>query len=453
MSLSLPVVLDRSVRLLDGGRVLLGGDPGRLVRLRRPVPVGDLAAGHGGVLADVLVDRGLAHPRPAARPAQDVVVVVPVRDRATELGRCLDAVGRQHPVLVVDDASVDPAAIALVCDQRGARLLRLPENVGPAGARNAGVAATEQPLVAFLDSDCVPPPGWLDALAAHTDDPRVAAVAPRVRALPRHGLLGRYAQARGPLDLGPREGLVRPGGRVPYVPTAALLVRRTALAGVEPFDARLRLGEDVDLVWRLHDVGWRVRYDPRAVVGHGEPSRWLPWLRRRHAYGTSAGPLAHRHPGRLAPLVLPPWSTVAWLLAAAGRPASAACLVAVPAARLYRPLRRAGAAPVEAAVAAGATAARAAVSVGQGLGGAGRVVTAPVLLSLLTVPRVRRAAAFLLVAPALLEHLDRRPAVDPVRWTMLRLVEDLAYASGVWRSAWTCRSTAVLRPRRSRPTP
>ena len=92
-SLELPaglaVALDRDVRRLDGGRVLLGGDPGRLVRLR---------AGAGGdldrlsaavpadrplrVLARTLVDGGLAHPRPGAAQVDDVTVVVPVRDRA-----------------------------------------------------------------------------------------------------------------------------------------------------------------------------------------------------------------------------------------------------------------------------------------------------------------------------------------------------------------------------------
>jgi len=61
--------------------------------------------------------------------------------------------------------------------------------------------------------------------------------------------------------------------------------------GVPQGAVGLRYGEDVDLVWRLHDAGWQVRYDPRTCVEHAEPERWLPWLLRRHAYGTSAAPL------------------------------------------------------------------------------------------------------------------------------------------------------------------
>lgn len=101
---------------------------------------------------------------------------------------------------------------------------------------------------------------------------------------------------------------------MPYVPTAALLVRRAALEGVGLFDPALRVGEDVDLVWRLHDSGWSTRYDPRTVVVHEGPIGWSGWLTRRHRYGTSAAPLAARHRGRLTPLVLRPWPTAAWLL-------------------------------------------------------------------------------------------------------------------------------------------
>ena len=58
----------------------------------------------------------------------------------------------------------------------------------------------------------------------------------------------------------------------------------------------------MDLIWRLVDAGWRVRYDPRVVVAHDDGRR----LVKRFHYGTSAAPLSHRHPGRLAPLTLPP---------------------------------------------------------------------------------------------------------------------------------------------------
>lgn len=322
-----PVALDRGVRVLGEGRLLLGGDPTRLLKLA-PGAVGwrgRLAAGDPSIepLARTLVHRGLAHPESAplaAIPEGLVTVVIPVLDRSATLDRCLAALGRGAPVLVVDDGSLDPASVAAVATRHGAVVLRLPRNRGPAAARNAGFAATSSDIVAFLDSDCRPPMGWLRALLPHLEDSDVAAVAPRIRSEPGLSLIGRYAAVRCPLDLGAYSAAVRPGGRVPFVPTAALVLRRSCV-GDDPFDEELRYGEDVDLVWRLCNRGLSMRYGPRTVVVHVEPVGWTAWLARRHAYGTSAGPLSARHGSHVAPLVLSPIAASAWVLAMAGHPA------------------------------------------------------------------------------------------------------------------------------------
>jgi GT2 family glycosyltransferase len=185
---------------------------------------------------------------------------------------------------------------------------------GPAAARNAAIPLVTTELVAFLDSDCVPPPGWIEALAGHFAEPRVAAVAPRVRGL---------------LDMGTRPAEVGPGRRVAYVPSAALLVRRSALGA---FDEALRYGEDVDLIWRLTDARWRVRYDPRVVVAHDDGNR----LAKRFRYGTSAAPLAHRHGKRLAPAVLRPLPTATLALLLARRPKEALTVAALQTALLIK---------------------------------------------------------------------------------------------------------------------
>ncbi len=444
-----PVVLDDAVRVLSGGAVLLGGDPTRLLRLR-PEAAGwrdPVAAGDRSTVALVrtLVHRGLVHPQPPPYdviPAGLVTVVVPVRDRPAELHRCLTALGRAAPVLVVDDGSLDPVAVRAVVERHGADLLTRTVNGGPAVARNDGLAATDTELVAFVDSDCRPPSGWLAALLPHLADPAVAAVAPRVSAAGGARLLARYAAARCPLDLGPRPARVRPGGRVGYLPTAALLLRRSGIV----FDEGLRFGEDVDLVWRLHDASGTVRYDPRVVVAHDEPATWRAWLLRRHDHGTSAGPLAARHGNRLAPLRLTPPLAAAGLAALAGRPLPAVAALAVPAVRVQARLRRAGLTHGDAIRAAVATVGGAALRTAESVGGAGAACTLLPAAVLLARRRTRVAGAALLAVPPLLEWARRRPRIDPVRWTALRLVEDVAYASGVWRSCLRERTVTPLTP-------
>lgn len=131
---------------------------------------------------------------------------------------------------------------------------------------------------------------------------------------------------------------MRAGTRVSYVPGAAVVVRVDAFDDVGGFDERLRFGEDVDLVWRLDDAGWRCRYDPSVAVWH-EPRRSLHDRLRQHAgYGTSAAPLVLRHPNSLSPVHVNGWTVATWLLALVGRWVPAIVLGAGSSAALVRKL-------------------------------------------------------------------------------------------------------------------
>lgn len=416
------VALDPRNRWLDA-RTLLS-PTGRLLRLS--------AAGREALqrlgsddpqvrrLAARLVAAGAAHPDPDPTAVDDVTVVIPVKDRVAALDRCLAALAHDD-VLVVDDGSADPEALRAVCDRHGARLVRRP-NGGPAAARNTAIPLLEKDVVAFLDSDCVPPAGWLTRLRGHLEDPAVVAVAPRVVGGPRS-----------PLDLGPYPAAVRPGAAVAYVPTAALLVRRSALTS---FDEALRFGEDVDLVWRLVAHGGVVRYDPSVIVEHQEPARQAERLVRRYRYGTSAAPLAQRHPGRLTHLVLPPWPTAVLGLLLARRPVLAAGAAALATARLDKQVRDRRTSSLLVAQATTGTA----LGVGRALQLAGPLVW--------VAARRRPVVAALLLAPLLHEWWQRRPAEDPVTYAARGLLDQAAYGAGVVAGCARHRTLGPLLPRR-----
>lgn len=442
------ITIDPGTKRLDHG-TLSGGSPGRVVRLSdagvaayaalRDGPVATRAA---GILARRLTDGGLAHPVPPAAAAPEVTVIVPVRDRAELLDRCLAALDRKHPVLVVDDASTDRAGIADVAARHGATLVRRDHNGGPGAARNTGLTHATTDLVAFLDSDCVAPPGWVDTLAAHFADPLVAAVAPRITALPSTTSAGRYGQVAGSLDLGDRPARVVPGTRVAYVPTAALLVRRPAPCTA--FDPALRYGEDVDLVWRLHADGGRVRYDPTVRVAHHEPTTWPALLRRRFEYGTSAGQLALRHPRALAPLVLLPWPTVAVAGLLGRKPLVAGLAAAAATVDVAHQLHKAGVPPTGAPKAA----LTAVHQTWLGVGRYGTQFAAPLLVAALTRRGWGRRAAIvsLLLGRPLSTWLSRRPDLDPVRFTIGAVADDVAYGCGVVVGSVRARTIRPLRP-------
>lgn len=74
----------------------------------------------------------------------------------------------------MDDCSSDEtAALAAAA---GARVISLPQRMGPAGARNRGAAAAASGVILFLDADVLVPPGLLEELRRLFDDPGTAAV-------------------------------------------------------------------------------------------------------------------------------------------------------------------------------------------------------------------------------------------------------------------------------------
>jgi mycofactocin system glycosyltransferase len=440
--------------------VLLGGSPLRQLRLSaraRPLLPGDRLVVQDvptAALAARLLDAGVAHPDLPDAAAPDVTVVVPVRDRPGELARLLTAVRADAatcdvPVVVVDDGSVDAPAVARVAAEHRAHLIRSDVSQGPAAARNTGLRAATTEFVAFLDSDCLPRPGWLAPLVPHLADPRLAVVAPRIAGL-RGGPTGpqsAYEELAGALDMGERPAPVRPLSVVAYVPSAALLARRTALG--DGFDESMRVAEDVDLVWRLTAAGWRVRYEPRAVVEHEHPVRTADWLRRRTFYGTGAALLAARHGSAVAPLVIAPTSAAVWVLAVAGgRPGrvAAAGLLALDTARLARRLAAPAARP-DVVLAAGLVLRGSAVA-GRSLA---RAVTRhhwPLALPALASCRLRRGLLAVALADAIAAWWPHRERIGFLGFAAARRLDDLAYGTGLWWGAARAGDLAPLLPAR-----
>lgn len=442
------VEIDPDTKRLDDN-TLFGGSPARVLRLSEAglkawteLENGPVASKASAVLARRLTDAGIAHPvPPSCEP--DVTIVIPVHERADMLARVLTSLDGAYPVVVVDDGSTDAAGIARVAAEHGAKLVRR-DNGGPAAARNTGIGHVDTGLVAFLDSDCEASGDWIHGVAGHFADPLVAAVAPRVLPVADDTTwAGRHALATGGLDLGDRPARVLPGTRVSYLPTAALVVRRAARAAL--FDTELRYGEDVDMVWRLHESGWRVRYEPSVQVRHHEPDTWQALLVRRFRYGTSAGPLAVRHPAAMAPLVLQPWPTLTVAALLARKPLPAGLAFAASVVAMLRTLRQAElpATGVPRAMATGVH------QTWLGISRYGTQFAAPLLLAglLWGKPGRRAAIASLVLGRSLTTWLQQRPDIDPVRFVLGSLADDAAYGAGVWTSCVRARTSAPIRPR------
>ncbi len=315
---------------------------------------------------------------------------------------------------------------------------------GAGGGPHGGLAATTAPFVFTVDADVVVdrPARVLAVLRAHLDDDRVAIAAPRVRAATGPGWLSAYDAHRSPLDLGDEPARVRALTRVSYVRRQPCSCgdapsRRSAVSTRRP----VRRGRRPRVAARRRRLGMPVRAGRH--VSHTVRPTLRRWCRQRRQYGTAAAPLARRHPAR------PPLahrSLERRGLGARRRRSSAA-----------RSEHRSGDDDGGVRPNPADMPERTSVAVRYaGLGNlhAGRLLAAAVtrswwpiaLVVCLVSRRARRAVAVAALAPALVDWVRMRPRVDPVRWIVLRLLDDASYGLGVWVGCVTERSAAALAP-------
>lgn len=194
--------------------------------------------------------------------ASFVSVIIPTRNRAADLRRCLAALAaqdypkEQFEVIVCDDGS-DEDLQPVLREFPQVRYARQ-EPKGPATARNLGIAHATGAIVAMTDSDTLPDRSWLrnlmEAFAAH---PEAAGVEGRV-----------YADNEGQFDpLG--EGPSNKAGGV-YL-TCNIAYRRDVLVAIGGFDETFPYPayEDTELAARAQEHG-PIVWQPAAVVVHPE---------------------------------------------------------------------------------------------------------------------------------------------------------------------------------------
>lgn len=210
-----------------------------------------------------------------------ISTVIPAWKASSTLAACLDALRGQtvpfHEMIVVDDDSPDDTAS--IAEAMGARVVRLPRNMGPARARNEGVAAASGDVILFVDADVTVPSGLSEAMQAHFGDASVSAVQTLYSpSCPASNLVSRYqnfyyhhALAR-----------VREESTAIFA-TWCAAVRKDLFEGLGGFNTDIPepTVEDEELGYAIADSGGRIILDKSLEVVHMASYDLRGFARRR----------------------------------------------------------------------------------------------------------------------------------------------------------------------------
>jgi glycosyltransferase involved in cell wall biosynthesis len=179
-------------------------------------------------------------------------VLIPAHNAEPFLAQALESVARQtippRRIVVVDDGSVD--ATAEVATAAGATVLRQSPAQGPSASRNLAVAASSEPIIAFLDADDHWMPHHAERLlTALFADGAVFAGSDAQKFGSESGVLSSTLESGDALDLRDRLVFENP------VIQSSVMIERQAFMAAGGYDESMRLSEDYDLWSRVAERG------------------------------------------------------------------------------------------------------------------------------------------------------------------------------------------------------
>ena len=228
----------------------------------------------------------------------EISVVVPARNAAQTIGSCLQSLFEQsvsrerYEVIVVDDGSTDDTG--QVVERSGATLIAQ-SHQGPAAARNSGVSESKGSILLFTDADCVPETNWVEEMVRPFDDREIAGVKGVYRT-GQGGIMPRFVQC----EYEERYELMARQRYIDFIDTYSAGYRREVFVAAGGFDTRYPSAsvEDQEFSFRLAERGYKMVFNPRAVVYHQHPNSLTAYFRRKFNIGYWKVMVLRRHPGK-----------------------------------------------------------------------------------------------------------------------------------------------------------
>lgn len=231
-------------------------------------------------------------------------LIVPVYNRPEEVDELLESLTRQtrhdFEVIIVEDGSKDTCKhiVDKYKDLLAVRYFFTP-NGGPGKARNYGAQYAEADYLIVLDSDCILPPGYIEAVHKELEETRADAFGGPDKA--SEGFTDVQKAINYSMTSFLTTGGIRGGKKKMdkfYPRSFNMGIRRSAYEALSGF-SDMRFGEDIDFSIRLYKGGCKVCLFPSAWVFHKRRTDWKKFFRQVYNSGIARISLYKKYPESL----------------------------------------------------------------------------------------------------------------------------------------------------------
>lgn len=232
-----------------------------------------------------------------------VSIVIPTKNDEKWIEKCLNSIKnlefRDYEVIIVDGCSSDRTVE--IAKRFDCRIIF--EDKGTISyARDLGVKHAKGDFIAFTDADCVVAKDWIDELLKYFNDEKIAAVGgPNLT--PEDD--SEFGKCVGDVlfflsKAGARYGFESEDVREIYHnPTCNVMYRKRVLEEVGGFNHRLITVDDEELDYRIRKRGYRILFNPKAIVWHYRRQNWKSFAKMAWNYGIGRIQAVKLHPEML----------------------------------------------------------------------------------------------------------------------------------------------------------
>lgn len=201
----------------------------------------------------------------------------------------------QYEIIVVDDESTDDT-IEIVKKFKKVKIFKQTHK-GPASARNLGAKHSKGNIFLFTDQDCIPDKNWIKYMVEPFKNPEIVGVQGTYKTLNKESLIARFAG----YEIEQRHERMKKQKYIDFIGTFSAAYRKNIFLKLGGFDTCFKTasGEDPELSFKISKAGYKMVFQPKAIVHHRHPDTLFKFLKQKFLHGYWRIHLYKKHSGKV----------------------------------------------------------------------------------------------------------------------------------------------------------